>query len=171
MKFAFKIIDKLLSNPTPTNLLLLNNTLTLGIPFNAPHGFKIKQLNADAVVISLPNKKLNHNHLGGVHACAMATVGEFCAGMSILSSFGSSKYRLILAELNVKYSYQGRTHLEGTCLPSQIDKDEVAKSLEKDGKYLQTLTTVIREQKSGKEVAQVTTTWQLKPWELVKTKS
>lgn len=169
MKFAYKIIDKLLANPSLTNLMALNKVLTLGIPFNAPHGFKIKELSEDAVLITLPNRKLNHNHLGGVHACAMATVGEYCAGMSLLKSFGISQYRLILSDLHVKYTYQGRTDLEGVCSPRQIDKDAVKKVLDADGKYLQKLETIIRD-KNGKEVALVTTVWQLKAWEQVKTK-
>lgn len=169
MKAVYKFIDKLLENPGKINLIALDKILRIGIPFNAPHGFKIKTLNKDAVIISLPNRKLNHNHIGGVHACAMATVGEYCAGMSLLSSFGISKYRLILSELNVKYTYQGRVDLEGICSPHQIDVDKVRRGLETEGKYLQELKTVIRDLQ-GKEVAEVTTVWQLKNWEQVKTK-
>lgn len=169
MKVMYKLIDKLLENPTKVNLLALDKILRVGIPFNAPHGFKIKTLNKDAVIISLPNRKLNHNHIGGVHACAMATVGEYCAGMSLLSSFGISKYRLILSELNVKYTYQGRVDLEGVCSPHQIDVEKVKAGLESQDKYLQELKTVIRDL-NGKEVAEVTTVWQLKNWEKVKTK-
>lgn len=169
MKPIFKVIDKLLEKRSNWSILALNKLFTVGIPFNAPHGFKIKTLNDDAVVISLPNRKLNHNHIGGIHACAMATVGEFCAGVSLLTSFGSSKYRLIMSELNVTYSYQGRTDLEGFCSPRQIDRDAVRLGLENEGKYSQTLKTVIRDL-GGKEVAIVTTTWQLKNWEQVKTK-
>jgi len=169
MKAVYKMIDKLLANPTSLNLMALDKLLRLGIPFNAPHGFKIKNLDKDAVIISLPNRKLNHNHIGGIHACAMATVGEYCAGMSLLSSFGISKYRLILSELNVKYTYQGRVDLEGICYPNQIDVEAVREGLEKEGKYLQPLKTIIRDL-NGKEVAEVMTTWQLKNWEQVKTK-
>jgi acyl-coenzyme A thioesterase PaaI-like protein len=169
MKVVYKMIDKLLANPTPLNLLALDKVLRFGIPFNAPHGFRIKKLNADEVVISLPNRKLNHNHIGGIHACAMATVGEYCAGMSLLSSFGISKYRLILSELSVKYTYQGRVELEGVCSARQIDVEKVRQGLEENGKYLQELKTIIRDLK-GKEVAQVITVWQLKNWEEVKTK-
>jgi len=169
MKFAFNLIDKLINNPTSTNLMALNKVLALGIPFNAPHGFKIREISDDNVLITLPNRKLNHNHLGGIHACAMATVGEYCAGMSLLKSFGISKYRLILAELHVRYTYQGRSDLEGVCSPRQIDRDAVSKVLETEGKYLQKLETLIRD-KNGKEVAVVTTTWQLKSWDQVKTK-
>jgi hypothetical protein len=60
--------------------------------------------------------------------------------------------------------------LEGTCSPRQIEKEEVKKALDAEGKYLQTLQTVIRD-KNGKEVAIVTTTWQLKSWDQVKTKA
>jgi acyl-coenzyme A thioesterase PaaI-like protein len=169
MKMAFGLIDKLIANPTTLNLMALTKVLTVGIPFNAPHGFKIKQLNQDAVLISLPNRKLNHNHLGGIHACAMATVGEFCAGMALLSSFGISRYRLILSELSVKYTYQGRTELEGFCSPRQIETENVKKILETEGKHLQKLETIIRDL-NGKEVAVVTTVWQLKSWDQVKTK-
>lgn len=169
MKAVYKIIDKLLANPTTINLMALDKVLRIGIPFNAPHGFKIKNLGPDAVIISLPNRKLNHNHIGGVHACAMATVGEYCAGMALLSSFGISKYRLILSELNVKYTYQGRVDLEGICYPNQIDVEAVKSGLEKENKYLQPLKTIIRDL-NGKEVAEVTTVWQLKNWEHVKTK-
>lgn len=169
MKAMYQMIDKLLANPNKLNLMALDKVLRLGIPFNAPHGFKLKTLTDDAVIISLPNRKLNHNHLGGVHACAMATVGEYCAGMSLLKLFGISKYRLILSELNVKYTYQGRVDLEGMCSPRQIDAEKVHAGLQAEGKYLQELKTIIRDL-NGKEVALVTTVWQLKPWEKVRTK-
>lgn len=90
--------------------------------------------------------------------------------MSLLTSFGISQYRLILSELNVKYTYQGRVELEGICSPQQIDVAKVKEGLETEGKYLQELKTIIRDLQ-GKEVALVTTVWQLKPWEQVKTKS
>lgn len=170
MKLAFKLIDKLINNPTTLNLIALNKVLAVGIPFNAPHGFKIKEINDETVLITLPNRKLNHNHLGGIHACAMATVGEYCAGMALLKSFGISKYRLILSDLHVKYTYQGRSDLEGVCSPRQIDKGAIKQVLEAEGKHLQKLETLIRD-KNGKEVAVVTTTWQLKAWDQVRTKS
>ena len=163
------MLDHLLANPTTLNLFALNKVLRFAIPFNAPHGFRIKNISKEEVLIALPNKRLNHNHLGGVHACAMATVGEYCAGMTLLTSFGISKYRLILSELNVKYIYQGRVHLEGICSPRQIDVEKVKNALETDGKHLQELKTIIRDLE-GKLIAEVTTTWQLKDWNQVKTK-
>lgn len=169
MKAAYKIIDKLIATASPASLIALDKVLTLGIPFNAPHGFKLKKMDEDSVVIELPNRKLNHNHIGGIHACAIATLGEFCAGMSLLKSFGISKYRLILSDLNVKYTYQGRATLEGVCSTHQINKEQIREALDKDGIFSQTLQTIIRD-KNGNDVAIATTTWQLKNWNIVKTK-
>ncbi len=171
MKLAYKLIDKLMEKSTKLNLMALDKVLTLGIPFNAPHGFTIKEISSDQVRVSLPNRKLNHNHIGGIHACAMATVGEYCAGLSLLSSFGISKYRLIMSELSVTYTWQGRTDLEGICNPGVIDTEAVKVSLDEGKTYSQNLETVIQEVKTGKEVARVKTTWQLKPWGNVKTQA
>jgi acyl-coenzyme A thioesterase PaaI-like protein len=170
MNLGYKLIDKLMANPTKVNLIALDKVLRLGIPFNAPHGFAIKSLSADQVKVSLPNRKLNHNHIGGVHACAMATVGEYCAGLSLLSKFGISKYRLIMSDLSATYSWQGRTDLEGICSPTAIDESAVKAALDEGKTYSQPLETIIQEVKTGKEVARVKTTWQLKPWGQVKTK-
>jgi len=89
--------------------------------------------------------------------------------MSLLKHFGISKYRLILSEMHVKYTYQGRTNLVGSCLVDQVNKTEVLSALETEGKYQQTLKTIIHDS-SEKEVAVVTTTWQLKSWDKVQTK-
>lgn len=169
MKLAYKLIDTLMEKKGRVSLMALDKVLTLGIPFNAPHGFKIKSIEEDGVLITLPNRKLNHNHIGGIHACAMATVGEYCAGLSLLSTFGISRYRLIMSEMNVKYTFQGRKDLEGFCDPRQINKEALTLALSEKGLYSQTLITIVREPK-GKDVATVTTTWQIKSWEQVKTK-
>jgi acyl-coenzyme A thioesterase PaaI-like protein len=170
MKAGYKLIDRLIANPEGLNLLALNKVLTLGIAFNAPHGFKLKRVTDEEVVVACPNRKLNHNHIGGIHACAMATVGEFAAGVSILKSFGISRYRIIMTELQVSFHWQGKTDLEGIASPSAIDKEAVRSALEAEGIYTQPMETIIREVRSGKEVARVKTTWQLKSWDKVKTK-
>ena len=44
MKVIFKVIDHLLAKPDALNLVILDKVLRVGIPFNAPHGFKIKKI-------------------------------------------------------------------------------------------------------------------------------
>jgi acyl-coenzyme A thioesterase PaaI-like protein len=169
MNFAYQLVDKLLQNPTKPNLLVLNKALMLGIPFNAPHGFKILEATDTHVQVALPNRKLNHNHLGGIHACAIATAGEFSAGISLLSTFGMAKCRIIMSELNVKYTYQGRTDLTATCKKAQVNTEALAQTLDEKGQFIQTMVTQVLD-KHGKDVATVTTTWQVKIWEKVRTK-
>src|SRR6185312_6493204 len=53
------------------------------------------------------------NHLGGVHAGALFTLGEMCAGLLLLKNFNPLKFRLILQSASVEYSKQGRTAVEG----------------------------------------------------------
>lgn len=163
------LVEKILSNPSSMELMIIDKVLKFMIPFNAPHGFRLLTLNDEEVKIRLPYKNKNLNHLKGIHACALATVGEFCAGMSLIRSFPMSKYRPILSKLNVEYLYQGKTDVIGTIkiVPDKIlaVKDEI----ETAGKSLIELETIVTD-KQQNVVAKVFTTWQIKSWDKVKTK-
>ncbi len=168
-QMAFSLMDKLLSTADKkSSLIALNQIFKLSIPFNAPHGFKIEEVTESHTKISIPNRKLNHNHLGGIHACAMATLGEFCAGLWLCKNLGISKYRLILSELNVKYHYQGRANLIGTCT-SSANASEIELKITNEGKTLVPLITEIHD-KNANHIATVTSTWQVKSWKDVQTK-
>ena len=96
------IIDQLLKNSSnPIVLKLLNKTLNQGIPFNIPHKFKFIEVSPKKVIIELPYTRNNRNHLGGIHACATATLGEYPAGLLILKYFGIGTYRIIMSHLEV----------------------------------------------------------------------
>lgn len=163
------LMERILNNPSTIELMVLDKVLKFMIPFNAPHGFKLLALNDEEVKIRLPFKNKNLNHVKGIHACAIATVGEFCAGMSLIKSFPIAKYRPILAKLSVDYLYQGKTDLIGTIkiVPDKIlsIKDEI----ENTGKSLVELETIVAD-KNQNVVAKVHTTWQIKSWDKVKTK-
>lgn len=167
---AFNIMDKLMtSSNKKSSLIALNQIFKVAIPFNVPHGFTIEEISSEKIKISIPNRKLNHNHLGGIHACAMATLGEFCAGLWLSKNLGLSKYRLILAELNVKYHYQGRTNLMGECNAKDLDLNSIETLLQSLGKTTIPLITEIHD-KNSIHIATVTSTWQVKSWDKVQTK-
>jgi len=167
---GFKLLDKFIkTSDKATSMIALNQIFKVSIPFNAPHGFSIEEISDEQIKISIPNRKLNHNHLGGIHACAMATLGEFCAGLSLLKNLGVTEYRLILSELNVKYHYQGRTKLMGVCSMKNIKIDEIKALLENEAKTNVPLITEIHD-KDNNHVATVTSNWQVKSWDKVKTK-
>ena len=112
MSRMFHLLENLIAKGDTLSLVTLNQVLKVGIPFNAPHGFKILKTTKDEVKISLSNRKLNHNHIGGVHACAMATLGEFCAGLNLAANLGFTRYRYVMSELKAEYHRQGRTKIK-----------------------------------------------------------
>ncbi len=166
---ALNILENFLKKDDKLSRLAADNMLRLGIPFNAPHGFSFKKLAPYEVQIYLPNFKLNHNHLGGMHACAIATLGEFCAGMALVKHLGMKRYRFILSELSVKYHLQGRTGLTGVAKMPSERIEQIKKDLETQDKILVEHNTEIMN-KHGEKVADVRTVWQVKDWEKVQLK-
>lgn len=162
------LIQKMLDHPTGLKLFALNQMLKFIIPFNSAHGIRLISIHEKEVRAILPKRRRNLNHIQSIHACAIATVGEFCAGMSLLQSFPSSEFRLILSNLKVEYLYQGRTDLTGSIQthPGFIAaaKDEI----QLDGKSMMELETLVTDTAKN-VVAKVQTTWQIKLWNQVKT--
>ena len=166
-KNILKLIDKLfLSSGNPLSLAALQKLFNTNIPFNLPHKFKFIELSDTKTRLKLPLIWKNKNHLGGIHACAIATLGEYPAGLTLIKKFGSSKYRIILKKIEVNYHKQAVTDLEGVV---DFPEDKIQK-IEKDLRDEQ-VSDVIMETNilnSNQEVvAVVETTWQLKDWKAV----
>lgn len=156
-------IENLLKNPTTLNKKILSGVLRFGIPFNISHKLKVIEIKDDHTIIEIPFIKKNKNHLGGQHACAIATVGEVTAGVNLMRFFSPRKYRFILSKLEVQYLYQGKTALQGISKLS-LDKVNQTKTLiENEGKSLVEAHTEIYDQDKNL-VANVQTIWQLKEW-------
>ncbi len=104
-------------------LWILNATLRFLIPFNAPHGIRIRSLTRNTIAVELPFKRANKNHVGGLHACALATASEFATGVVLLQQLGDN-YRILMKSLQMEYVYQGRTTalVEFTVEPGWIDR-------------------------------------------------
>ncbi|MGY6561528.1 MAG: DUF4442 domain-containing protein [Luteibaculaceae bacterium] len=140
------------------------------IPFNKPHGFRIITIDDYATEVLIPYKKVNFNHIKGIHACAMATAAEYCTGFTLLNALDAKKYRLILQHLEMQYHYQGKTDLIASFTTTQSFLDEqVINPLKTEEKILVTSTCELYD-KNKNHVATGKTTWQIKSWDKVKTK-
>lgn len=93
---------------------LLNAQLFRMIPFNNPHGFAVHCLSDWSVTTILPYRRVNHNHIRGLHACALATVTEFTSGLVLINHLDPKKFRIILKRLEMDYHYQGKMDAFGT---------------------------------------------------------
>jgi acyl-coenzyme A thioesterase PaaI-like protein len=159
-----ELVDFLLRNSHKKIYLKMSEILLhIGIPFNIPHHFRFMDLSANRSVLKLPLKWKNKNHLGGAHACAIATLGEFTAGLLLTRALGSSTYRIIMTDLYVDYLKQGRTHLYGTALITDQEINIITRNAEENGVVTHKMQTEVKDEKQEK-VAVVTTTWQFKDW-------
>jgi len=163
-------LEALLKNPSSAKFRIFNSLFPKMVPFNTGMGARLVYLDDNSIKVTLPNRRRNHNHLGTIHACAIATAGEMSAGLLLLRSFPLSKYRLILKELKVTYKYQAKLDLiaEAT-LPSKIH-DKASAELHDTGAVEQKIKTLISDTE-GNSIADITSVWQLKSWDKVRTKS
>ncbi|MEM7162734.1 MAG: DUF4442 domain-containing protein [Bacteroidota bacterium] len=104
------LLDNLLSQAekSASGLRKLNFVMARAIPFNLPHRIKVQHISNEKVEALLPYRKRNLNHLKGLHAAALMTVGEYCSGIWLMKKMGSN-YRLIMKSIHVDYERQGKS--------------------------------------------------------------
>lgn len=162
-----KLIDR--ARRSPFWLTLLNLALGRIIPFNRPHGFRIVEIAPDRVCSAASYKRVNCNHVRGVHACAIATVAELSAGFLLLSRLDPARYRLIMARIEVDYHYQAKEGIISVSSLSaeQLDREVIGPLREQEAVSIR-LQSLVRDN-SGNDIATGHTTWQIKRWERVRT--
>ena len=151
-------------------LRLLNLVLAWVIPFNRPHGIAIAALGEDYVRTRSSYRRRNHNHVRGIHACAIATIAEMSAGFLLLTKLDPGRYRLIMSHLEVEYFYQAK---EEIFAESRLDATRMAAEIT-DPLVSQEAVTITLESRvadrTGNHIATARTTWQVKRWDRVRTR-
>ncbi|MEZ4752006.1 MAG: DUF4442 domain-containing protein [Bdellovibrionota bacterium] len=146
-------------------LTVLNTLLTIGIPFNKGLGLRLFEFTEKKVVVKSLPKRRRRNHVGGAHACALALLGEYPAGLLVAQQFPFSEYRIIIGELKVEYEKQGRG-----VLFSEVEAPDSWPTFDgqNDDLWITLKTTIHNE--SREVVARAETRWQIKPWSKVRSK-
>lgn len=153
------------------HLKLLNFGLARMIPFNKPHGIKIKAIKENEVTTFLPYKRSNFNHIKGLHACVLATLSEFTTGLVLLNSLNADQYRIIMQRMEMDYHYQGKMNvtanfkvteewLQKNVMTPLVDNESVVVCCE-----IKTLDI------EGNHISTGNVHWQIKNWKKVKTKA
>jgi acyl-coenzyme A thioesterase PaaI-like protein len=142
----------------------LNRVLYYAMPFNRKHRIHIKDIKAHSITTIAPYKYYNFNHLKGMHACVIATVAEYCAGLTLLRNFDFKYYRLILAELNIEYHYQAKSDITATAELLAEQKEILTEKLNIENEAYMKLQVEVHDAQM-EHVATVHTKWQLKIWE------
>jgi acyl-coenzyme A thioesterase PaaI-like protein len=148
----------------------MNMALDHMIPFNAPHGFRVRPLPEGGIRVHIPYWRVNRNHIKGIHACAMATAAEMCSGLSLLEQLDPKQYRLIMRSLHMAYHYQAKQPAHATCVPSAEEIQAKAIGPLRTQEAIDFTSTVELHDRSGNHLATGTVTWQVKEWSKVRTK-
>ncbi len=142
-----------------------------GIPFNKPHGIKIHEIGNDFITTVIPYKRINQNHIRGVHACGLATAAEFCSGLVMLRNLDPREYRLIMQKIEVEYFYQAKkTALATFQLSQSVFENEILSTLKKEGKVFHTCEVIVKDTDDN-HLCTAHIRWQVKSWDQVKTKA
>ena len=152
-------------------LWILNQVLDRIIPFNKPHGFRILEIGEHDIKTFLPYRRRNKNHIGGMHACAMATLSEFTTGVLLLNSLDLKKYRLILKTLEVDYHYQGRmdAYAHFGMTPEMLE-EKVFNPLQSEDSVTLPCEINIHD-RQGNHLTTARVFWQIKEWEKVRSRN
>ncbi len=158
--------NKLLAREDALGLTILDSVLTFMIPFNSAHKIKLKSFKKNCIETTLPFLRANQNHLKTIHACAIATIGEYTAGLLLLKNLGLGQYRYILSHLEVKYHRQAKSELRGKAELTQEALSQLKKNIQLDSKAdIQLVTQLFNPQ--GECVSEIFSTWQVKEWSKV----
>lgn len=152
----------------------------LGIvsPFNSHLKMRLQEWTEKSTRIEMNCHRGVKNHVGGIHAGAIFTLGETCAGLILVKNFSFKDFRPLMTDVSVKYKKQARGKITGVAgIPEAAVKKARAALLGGKGKskakaaeefYVPMETKIFNS--DGHEIAVVSTTWQIKPWKRVRIK-
>jgi len=131
------------------------------VPFNRPHRIRVVELAAEQCKVALPWRRRNLNHVGTMHACALATAAEYASGLCLMNAMEHDRVRLVMANLNITYPRRAQSECTAVAkLDSQHFADILAQ-LDKEGRGAFVLKAQVKNA-DNEVVASAEITWHLK---------
>ena len=98
----------------PGGKRIFSTVLGRYVPYTGTIRAVIQRLEPGLCVASLPDRRGVRNHLGSIHAMALANLGEMVTGLALMNSL-PDKARGILAGFSVEYLKKARGRLTAEC--------------------------------------------------------
>lgn len=73
------------------------------VPFLKTAGLRFERLSQEEVAVGIRNRRAVHNHIGGVHACAMALLAETATGFVTAMNTPDDKL-ILLKSMHIDYN-------------------------------------------------------------------
>lgn len=77
------------------------------VPYSASVGPRVESLEPGHARVSMPDRRSNRNHLGSVHAIALANLGELTSGISMIAALPAG-LRSIVTRIEVEFVKKAR---------------------------------------------------------------
>lgn len=95
------------------------------IPYTGSISPLVQKIHDGQAIVSLKDKRKVRNHLDSIHAIALANLGEFTTGLSVISQLGDNA-KAILIKIEVEYLKKARGDLTAEAhskIPTQLTQD------------------------------------------------
>jgi len=108
----------------PGGRLLFSLAFGWMVPYSGTIRARIRRLQPGDAVVELLDRRRVRNHLGSIHAIALANLGEMATGLALNTALPPDA-RAILVSLDVRYVKKARGRLTALCrCPTpQVDDD------------------------------------------------
>jgi acyl-coenzyme A thioesterase PaaI-like protein len=110
--------------PVPGGKLVFHRLIRVMIPYTGSLGAQIEELRPGYARVVLDDRRAVRNHLGSVHAVALANLAEFCGNLALAYGL-SPRMRFIVTGMHMTYAKKARGRITATCeceLPTGEEK-------------------------------------------------
>ena len=133
------------------------------VPFARTLGITFTSVDSTSAVAVLPDDPRLHNHVAGPHAGAMFSLAETCSGAVVLAAFGGVLDRAVPLAVRACIAYQklAMGTVTATATLARPAADVIAELESGTRPEFDVVVTVANA--DGKQTAEMTITWTLRP--------
>lgn len=155
------LFQRALQSARSGRLTMFSRLMQEVVPFNRPHRIRVVDLSADQCKVLLPWRRRNLNHVGTMHACALATAAEYASGLCLLNAMEHQRVRLVMANMNITYPRRAQSACTAVAKLDSQHLADILAQLDKEGRGAFVLKAQVKNA-DNEVVASAEITWHLK---------